>query len=89
MGSEAPEPSKAAGSFVFLCHSPDVTLSEERLVGACLGSGAKEPPGISGLGLSSCVQTLLASIAGREPRAGPRGAVNREPKARGSPQALG
>jgi len=34
------------GSFVFLCHTLDMTLLEEQLVGACLGSGAREPLGI-------------------------------------------
>ena len=48
---KAPEPPEAVGSFVFLCHAPDVTLSEEQLAGACLGSGAGEPPGIGSLGL--------------------------------------
>jgi hypothetical protein len=32
------------GSFVFLCHALDVTLSEEQLVGVYVGSGAREPP---------------------------------------------
>jgi hypothetical protein len=50
-GPEAPEPSEAAGSFVFLCHAPDVTLLEEQLVGACLGSDAREPADIGSLGL--------------------------------------
>jgi hypothetical protein len=51
MGSEAPEPSKVAESFVFLCHTLDVTLLEELLAEARLGSGAREPPDIGGLGL--------------------------------------
>ena len=51
MGPEAPEPPEAVGSFVFLCHAPDMTLSEEQLAGACLGSGAREPLGIGSLGL--------------------------------------
>ena len=51
MGPEAPEPSEAEGSFFFLCHAPDVTLSEEQLAEACLGSDAREPTGISSLGL--------------------------------------
>ena len=51
MGSGAREPSEAMGSFVFLCHAPDMTLSEEQLVGARLGSGAGEPPGIGSPGL--------------------------------------
>ena len=51
MGSEALEPPEAAGSFVFLCYTPDVTLPEEQLAGACLGSGARKPPGIGSLGL--------------------------------------
>jgi len=46
-----PEPPEAAGSFVFLCHAPDVTLSEEQLTGARLGSDAEESPGIGSLGL--------------------------------------
>jgi hypothetical protein len=50
MGSEAPKPLEATGSFAFLCHAPDVTLSEEQLVGARLGSDAKEPQGIYSLG---------------------------------------
>jgi hypothetical protein len=49
--SKAPEPPEAAGSFVFLCHAPDVTLLEDQLVGACLGSGAREAPDIGSLGL--------------------------------------
>jgi hypothetical protein len=48
---EAPEPSEAMESFVFLCHAPNMTLSEEQLVEACLGSDAREPLGISSLGL--------------------------------------
>jgi hypothetical protein len=51
MGSEAPEPSKAMESFVFLCHTLDMTLLEEQLAEAHLGSGAREPPDISGPGL--------------------------------------
>ena len=50
-GPEAPESSEAVGSFVFLCRALDVTLSEEQLVGACLGSVEREPPGIGSLGL--------------------------------------
>ena len=50
-GLEAPEPLEAKGRFVFLCHALDVTLSEEQLVGARLGSNAREPPGIGSLGL--------------------------------------
>jgi hypothetical protein len=38
MGPKAPEPPKAMGSFVFLCHAPDVTLSGEQLVGHVLGA---------------------------------------------------
>jgi hypothetical protein len=51
VGLEAPEPPEAVGSFVFLCHAPDVTLSEEQLIGARLESGAREPPGIGSPGL--------------------------------------
>jgi hypothetical protein len=51
VGSEALEPLEAAGSFVFLCHTPDVTLSKEQLIGARLGSDTKEPPVIDSLGL--------------------------------------
>ena len=29
MGPEAPEPLEVVENFVFLCHAPDVTLSEE------------------------------------------------------------
>jgi hypothetical protein len=50
MGLKAPEPSEAMGSFVFSCHTLDMTLSEEQLVGACLGSNAREPLGIISLG---------------------------------------
>ena len=50
-GTEAPEPSEVAGSFVFLCHAPDVTLSVEQLAGAHLGSGARERLGIGSPGL--------------------------------------
>ena len=46
MGLEALEPLEAMGSFVFLCHALDVTLLEEQLVEACLGSDAREPMGI-------------------------------------------
>ena len=46
-----PELREAVGSFVFLCHAPDMTLSEEQLAGARLGSGTREPPGIGSLGL--------------------------------------
>jgi len=52
VGPEAREPSEATGSFVFLCHALDVTLLEEQLAGACLGSGTREPPGIGSLGLA-------------------------------------
>jgi hypothetical protein len=38
-------------SFVFLCHTPDMTLSKEQLAEAHLGSGAREPPDIGSLGL--------------------------------------
>jgi hypothetical protein len=48
---EALEPSEAARSFVFLCHALDMTLSEEQLAGARLGSDAREPPGSGSLGL--------------------------------------
>jgi hypothetical protein len=48
MGLEAPEPPMAVKNFVFLCHTPDMTLLEEELAGAHLGSGAREPPGIDG-----------------------------------------
>ena len=51
MGLEAHEYPEAVGSFVFLCHTLDMTLSEEQLVGACLGSDAKEPPAIGSLAL--------------------------------------
>jgi hypothetical protein len=51
VGPEAFEPSEAVESFVFLCHTLDVTLSEEQLTGAHLGSNAREPPGIDSLGL--------------------------------------
>jgi hypothetical protein len=50
-GLEAPEPTEAAESFVFLCHALDVTLSEEQLVGACFGSDAREVLGIGRMGL--------------------------------------
>jgi hypothetical protein len=51
MGLEAPEPPKDVRSFIFLCHAPNVTLSEEQLARARLGSSAREPSGISGLRL--------------------------------------
>ena len=51
MGLEAHEPLEAVGSFVFLCHALDVTLSKEQLAGPRLGSGAEEPMSISCLGL--------------------------------------
>jgi hypothetical protein len=51
VGFETPEPLGTTGSFVFLCHAPNVTLSEEQLVGACLGSDTREPPGIGSLEL--------------------------------------
>ena len=50
MGPEAHEPSEAMGSFVFLCHTPNVTLSEEQLAGPHLGSNAEEPPSIGSSG---------------------------------------
>ena len=50
MGLEAHEPQEAVGSFVFLCHAPEVTLSEEQLVGPHLGSGTEEPPSIGSSG---------------------------------------
>jgi hypothetical protein len=65
-GPESPEPPEATGSFVFLCHAPDMTLSQEQLAWARLGSDALsqeqlawarlgsdawEPPGIGSLGL--------------------------------------
>jgi hypothetical protein len=51
MGPEALEPPKAVGSFVFWCHALNTTLSEEQLVGAHLGSSARELLGIGSLGL--------------------------------------
>ena len=51
VGLEAPEPPEAMGSFVFLCHAPDVTLSEEQLVVVRRGSDARVPLGIGSLGL--------------------------------------
>ena len=51
MGLEAHEPSEAVGSFVFLCHAPDLTMLEEQLAGARLGSGARKPRGIGSPGL--------------------------------------
>jgi hypothetical protein len=35
MGSEATEPLRLVKEFVFLCHTPCVTLSEERLTELC------------------------------------------------------
>jgi hypothetical protein len=71
MGPKAPDPREAMGSIVFLCHASDMTLSEEQLVGACLGSGAREPPGIGSPGLSSCARALasIVSQAGAKGRA--------------------
>ena len=51
MVPEALESSEAVESFFFLCHTSDVTLSEEQLVGACLGSDAREPLSTGSLGL--------------------------------------
>jgi hypothetical protein len=51
MGPEALEPPEAMRSFVFLCHAPNMTISEEQLVGSCLRSDAREPLGIGSLGL--------------------------------------
>ena len=50
-GPKALEAREAMGSFVFLCHAPDVTLSKEQLARACLGSNTKEPLAIGSLGL--------------------------------------
>ena len=55
MGPKTPEPPKATVTFVFFCHTLDVTLSEEQLAGARLRSGAREPPGIDSLGLVKSV----------------------------------
>ena len=82
MGPEAPEPPEAMGSFVFLCHAPDVTLLEEQLVGPCLGSDVGEPPSISSLG--PCLLVLgpwLASLARQEPRARCGDVIDQVPKA--------
>ena len=62
MGLKALEPSEATRSFVFLCHTPDLTLLEEQLVEACLGRDAREPLGIGSLGLSSCAQALVLAV---------------------------
>ena len=58
MGLEAPEPPEAMESFVFLCHAPDMTLSEEQLVGARLGSDAKDPLGIVRLLCSDTLRVI-------------------------------
>jgi hypothetical protein len=51
MGPKGPEPPEAVESFVFLCHIPDMTMLEEQLAEARLGSGAREPSSIGGPGL--------------------------------------
>jgi hypothetical protein len=76
--------------FVFLCHAPDVTLSEEQLAGARFGSVAGEPPGIGSPGACLLVPgPWLASVARQEPKARRGGSVDQVPRARGSPRALG
>ena len=50
-GPESPRAPVAVGSFVFLCHAPDLTMLEVQLAGARLGSGARKPPGIGSPGL--------------------------------------
>jgi hypothetical protein len=49
VGLEAREPLEAVESFIFLCHAPDVTLSEEQLAGLRLGSSVEESPSIGSL----------------------------------------
>jgi hypothetical protein len=89
VGPEAPDHPEAVGSIVFLCHASDMTLSEEQLAGACLGSGAREPQASVAQACLLVPEPWLASLARQELRAGPEGAIDREPKAQGSPQALG
>jgi hypothetical protein len=73
-----------------LCHAPDVTLSEEQQIGARLESVAGEPLGIGSPGARLlALRPWLASVAGQEPNAWRSGVVDRVPRARGSPQALG
>jgi hypothetical protein len=51
VGPKVLEPPEVVGNFVFLCHIPDMTLSEEKLAWAHLGSSAREPSCIGSLGL--------------------------------------
>jgi hypothetical protein len=53
VGPEASEPLKPAEEFVFLCHAPCVTLSEERLTEPRLQGSAEEPPSPGGSGCLS------------------------------------
>jgi hypothetical protein len=36
-------PQRPLGDFVFLCHAPDMTLSEVQLAGACSGESPGSP----------------------------------------------
>jgi hypothetical protein len=73
MASEAPEPSKAAKSFVFLCHTPDMTLLEEQLAEARLGVEPGSPRTSVARGLPSCAWAL----AGIDSQAGAKGLSQR------------
>jgi hypothetical protein len=73
VGPKAPEPPEAAESFVFLCHVPNMTLSEEQLAGARLGSDARKPLGIGSLGLVSYAWALADIVS----RAGAKGRARR------------
>jgi hypothetical protein len=79
-------PWRPLGSFVFLCHAPDVTLSEEQLAGARLGRVTRASSGIGSPGLASCARAL-AGVVSRTGAKGQHGdVVDQVPKARGSPK---
>jgi hypothetical protein len=90
VGPEAPEPPEAVGSFCLLVLRPGHDPVRGAVGRARLESGAREPLGIGSPSLCLLVPgPWLASLAGQEPRARPEGAVDQEPKARGSPRAPG
>jgi hypothetical protein len=69
MGLEATEPLRLAKEFVFLCHTPCVTLSEERLTELRPWGNAGEPPKPWWLGAPLFFPgPWLALKARREPR---------------------
>jgi hypothetical protein len=90
VGPEALQPPKAAGELCLLVSRPGHDPIGGPAGMVHLGSVTGEPPGIGSL--SACLLVpgpWLASVAGLEPKAGHRGAVDRVPRARSSPRASG